>query len=371
MRSSFLGILSLLLVCGTGWTASANETIDELVVKGDVLIRCPKQFRGIAVIPDGIHHIAEYAFLDCRHLTGVVFPRGILSIGDRAFCGCYGLTEVELPESVTYVGAHAFSMCWNMTNMIVNAAIHDIPQGMCNRCMRLENVTLPKGLRRIGTDAFRSCRSLRETIIPADVTNISETAFASCSNLERAVLPERLEVLGDRAFGWCYSLRQVNVPGNLREFGNDVFLDRAMAVNAITNATADIAGLSKVVRLAADGFSMEGIDNCHVDLLALDRFAAHINEIKLGMPFGDVDDFVRRLGFRFGHGAEIGETNVKVNRTSYIKFGADTNGEVDICLEYNNDKVSRITLSEALKLGAKTGMRKSKCIPCEDVMQWL
>ena len=369
-RKPFFAMIVLALNYGAFCMSAHDMGADKLVVKDDVLVHGPRNAEGTAVIPKGVHHIAEHAFMDCRNVTSVVFPQEIESIGDFAFMRCYGLEKIDVPKTVTNIGVWAFSLCRNMTNAIVNAAIDDVSQGMFEDCMMLKHVQLPTSLRKIGKDSFRNCRSLRNVAIPAGVTNISEAAFAACSSLERVVLPEGLKVLGDKAFGWCYNLPLVNVPVQLDEMGSDVFIDNVNLRNAISNGDVGLSGLAKVACIAVDGFLLEGPD-CHVDFLALDRFAAHVNEFRIGMSYGEVEYVVKRFGYGFGHGTEKGENGSVINKVTFIKFGMSKNGGVNLCLEYINDKLCNITLSEAFKCGVWAGIRRMKKEADNDVLQWL
>ncbi len=66
-------------------------------------------------VPQGIEHIAEYAFYDCSGLMSVTLPNSVTSIGDYGFYSCRGLTSVTIPDSVTSIGEDAFYGCDNLT----------------------------------------------------------------------------------------------------------------------------------------------------------------------------------------------------------------------------------------------------------------
>ena len=178
-------------------------------------------------------------------------------------------------------------------------------------------------------------------------------------------IPDGLKSLGDRAFGWCYRLREVRVPAGVVVMGNDVFFD-----NASADREVGIPGLAGIVRLAADGISQEG-STFGVDLLSMDHFAAHANEVRIGMSHGDVQQVLRRSNYRFFHAATNDGNGNVVNKSTCIKFGQSKNGDVSLILEYNNDKVCRIVLTDALKSGARAGILKSKVEVCKAVLGWL
>lgn len=344
-------LLNSVIVSATAWSMVPTA----VRIDGDVLVKWPAEYRGKAVVPDGVHHIADYAFMDCNGVTEVVFPNGVQTIGENAFSRCFGLTDVSIPESVTNIGSSAFFFCWNLTNLTIKAKIHSVPHSMCMRCVRLERVEFPEKLLDIGAEAFLSCRSLKAAEVPNGVTNISDKAFAMCSNLEKVEISNGLMSIGDRAFALCYNLEKVNGLARVCELGKDVFLE-----NGLYHREVGIAGLARVIRLAAKGFSLEGPD-CRVDLFAMDRFAAHAGEIQIGMSREDVDGVIRRLQWNFGHGIE----------STIIRFGLSRNGSVGLWLKYRHDRVSDIELTESLKLGAVSGAMVSDFKIDEAERRWL
>lgn len=339
-----------------------------VTIEGDVLVKWPVEHKGKVIIPDGVRHIARYAFRDCKDITDVAFPSGILTIGEGAFSRCFGLTEISIPESVTNIGNAAFFLCWNLTNLVINANVRDIPQAMCLRCVRLEGVVLPKNLLDLGRESFLSCRSLKTIEIPESVTNISEKAFGGCARLEKIVLPRGVKSLGDNAFAGCYDLHSADMPSSLDVSSSEMFKDSTMLRKSITDTS--VCGLDMILRAATDEFISEGYP-CRVDIFALDRFVAHIYEIKTGMMFSEVDEFARRYGITYSHGAQVGADGRVIRTSTRLMFHMSRRGSVNICLKYKDNIVNEIVLSEAFKLACKAGIAKSPNIINRDVKRWL
>ena len=88
-------------------------------------------------IPDGVTHIAEYAFEGCTELTDIFVPESITSIDQEAFAGCESLRWIALPEALESINAFAFADCNEMTN-----------------------IDLPDSLTYIGNNAFDGCAAL-------------------------------------------------------------------------------------------------------------------------------------------------------------------------------------------------------------------
>lgn len=102
------------------------------------LVKCPQDFKGEYVIPDGIE-----------------------IIGNDAFGQCNGISGVEMPNSVIYIESLAFSQCPNM-----------------------EYVILSNNLRTIGSSAFYDCGYLCCIVLPRSITSIGLAAFAGCTGLQ-------------------------------------------------------------------------------------------------------------------------------------------------------------------------------------------
>lgn len=351
LKFIFIAVLAMINYEVRGEALSSVDK-NGIVMDGNVLRRWPKEFSGVAVIPEGICHIGDNAFFRCRNVTGVVFPKSLLLIGDSAFSQCHGLREVVIPVAVTNIGARAFDFCGNLTNVVVEASVESIPEGMCGRCRLLAHVGLPKNLRRIKADAFLACRSLRSVVIPSGVTTISQKAFALCSNLERVEIPCGLKSIEDRAFAWCYSLVNVDGVKKVDELGKDVFLE-----NGLFHRNVGMPGFAKVIRLATEGLLHDDVDRS-VNLTAMDSLAAHADDIKIGMSRSDLDGVIRRLGCSFGHGFEEKDDGRLVQISTMLRFGLSSKGGVGVSLKYKNGMVYDIELTEAFKFFAEIGAKR-------------
>lgn len=94
---------------------------------GKTLIKCPSDFVGEYVIPEGVTELKGYhAFGHCEGLTSVVIPKSVTSIGDGAFSGCMGLTAITIPDSVTSIGKWAFSGCTGLTAISIPNSVTSI-----------------------------------------------------------------------------------------------------------------------------------------------------------------------------------------------------------------------------------------------------
>src|SRR5574344_1303041 len=60
------------------------------------------------IIEEGVTSIGNYAFCECRNMTGVSIPSTVTEIGEGAFMLC-GLKEIKLPEKLKTIEEAAFN----------------------------------------------------------------------------------------------------------------------------------------------------------------------------------------------------------------------------------------------------------------------
>lgn len=112
-------------------------------------------------IPEGITHISNKAFMDCKRLVKVFFPSTLVSIGKQAFLGCGLLDNVDIPPSVKIIDSAAFMGCSYLTKL-----------------------TIPNGVEIIGKRAFHGT-GIEKIVIPDSVYSLGLKAFGYCKNLKK------------------------------------------------------------------------------------------------------------------------------------------------------------------------------------------
>jgi len=147
---------------------------------GTALVYYPKGKLGFFAIPNGVTTIREYAFSECRLLTGVIIPQSVTTIEKDAFLCCTSLMQVDIPDSVETIAEQVF-----------------------HGCEALKSVTLGKNMESIGYKAFFDCKSLKRIEIPRSVKSVGDSAFNSGNN--------------------CSYLEEIYFWGPKPEFGTDVF----------------------------------------------------------------------------------------------------------------------------------------------------
>ncbi len=120
------------------------------------------------VIPQGVTHIADFAFYNNARLCEVVFPKSLVEIGNYAFDNCGGLASVTFSEGLARIGDRAFA-----------------------NCLALRELTFPDSLRDVGTHAFFGCmRLLRVTLGTGCGNGWNESIFDGCECLIEMICPD-------------------------------------------------------------------------------------------------------------------------------------------------------------------------------------
>ena len=162
---------------------------------------------GDVIIPEGVTHIGEDAFCNCKTLTGVEFPESVKYIGARAFYNCGNLTSIKIPEGVTEIKEKTFADCRRLSSIVLPERLTSIEAYAFFECSKLKNIIFPEGLNKIGRMAFSSCKSLNSIRIPEGVRRIGERAFSYCRRLRRVELTCDSIIQGDKTFIGCKNLK--------------------------------------------------------------------------------------------------------------------------------------------------------------------
>ena len=178
---------------------------------------------GVLVYDAPVTSIGEYAFDDCKSLTGITIPNNVTSIGAGAFYRCSSLTSATIPDSVASIGSSAFYGCSSLTSVTIGKGVTSIGESAFKYCESLTSITIPNSVTEIGTAAFASCSSLTSITIPNSVTEIGEGAFSGCKNLTSVTIPNSVTGIGEYAFYGCSSLTSVTIPNSVDWIGEEAF----------------------------------------------------------------------------------------------------------------------------------------------------
>ncbi len=181
------------------------------------------------VIPEGITHIGDGVFWNCKSIKSVTLPDSLVSIGKGAFGNVNGLTQIVIPNSVTEIGLGAFFGCSNITSITLpfigassreNNSIHHLghifgaDSYSNNYSMvpaKLDTVIINGDITTLGERAFYGCKYITEIVLPDTLTTIGKEAFSGCSRLESISIPASVTDIAEKAFYGCENLNGVYI----------------------------------------------------------------------------------------------------------------------------------------------------------------
>ena len=197
------------------------------------LERCPSDFNGEYVIPDGVTCIGHAAFAYCTGLTNVTISNSVIDIEYQSFFYCTNLRSISIPPSVASIGFKAFAGCTNLKSVTILNSTIDFGMGVFQDCPSLpiiDNIryadtylvevadkalstyTIKEGTMWIGYGAFEGCTNLTDIVIPNSVTSIGWFAFSRCSSLNKIEISNNVIVVGLNAFYNCPKLNEIIIP---------------------------------------------------------------------------------------------------------------------------------------------------------------
>lgn len=161
-------------------TEITAEVTEENCVEGSVTI--PSK-----VVIDGktysVVSIADYAFKNCKDLTGITIPSSVVKIGTGAFQSS-GLTTIELPSSITSIGLSLFLGCSDLVSVKIPSSVESIGENAFVSCTSLTNLELSSSVKSIGVMAFYGCKNLDLVIDNSkDNVEVAVQAFQNCKSV--------------------------------------------------------------------------------------------------------------------------------------------------------------------------------------------
>lgn len=126
-----------------------TASYDEVLIKGDTLA------------------IADFAFIETKHIESIVIPDGVKRIGTQAFANSV-LKEVVIPDSVKVIESYAFVNC-ELDNLVLGDGIEILGEKVFLGCDKVKTVTLTENIKEIGEYALGFT-----TVFPSDVVQIDD-----------------------------------------------------------------------------------------------------------------------------------------------------------------------------------------------------
>ena len=190
-------------------------------------------------MPDSVKSIGSYAFSSCCSLKSINLSKSLETIKYAAFNGCSALEDIEFPKSVKIIAPLAFNYCRSITDIEIPGGVEKIYNAF-ESCGSLTNVYIPDSVTIIGAGAFYGCSSLEAIIISDSVTTIGGNAFYGCSSLEEVIIPDSVTYLGVNAFSGCTSLKNVVIGNSVDNLDIDFSQCTSLESIVIGNSVQDI-----------------------------------------------------------------------------------------------------------------------------------
>ena len=206
------------------------------------------------IVPDGVTHIGEAAFM-APNVRRVVLPEGVVNIGSKAFMGCGALEEITLPTTLKTIGNDAFSKCAMLKDISFPESLGYIGRGAFANCIRVSRIKLVNPHGDILSDAFRGCVSLEEAEIAGK--SIQSGVFLGCQSLKRVKILEGIRSIGGHAFENCVELTDLELPNTLQEIYEDAFRECS---KLFLNLPPSIVHISPGAFFDCAGYSLEDGD---------------------------------------------------------------------------------------------------------------
>lgn len=195
------------------------------------------------ILGSDIEKIGEYAFSECKNVTGVILPQSLKEIDDKAFANSC-IQEIVIPNHIRRIGKEAFANCEGLSYIEIPNSVSEIDEGAFSGCVNLRRVVFAthvidntilceSQIKRIPNRAFEECKVLEKIEIPKYVESIGEYAFAACSSLKTIVIPESVTTVKKGALAYCRSLSNVVFSSNISQMGDGVLMDCIELENVI------------------------------------------------------------------------------------------------------------------------------------------
>ena len=161
-------------------TDSTAEVTEKNSVTGSVTIPSKVKIDGKIY---NVVSIGDYAFKNCKDLTGITIPSCVVKIGTGAFASS-GLTSIEIPSSVTSISLSMLSGCSGLANVKIPSSIKSIGENAFVDCTSLTSLQLPSSVKSIGIMAFYGCKNLDLVIDNSeDNVEVAVQAFQNCKSV--------------------------------------------------------------------------------------------------------------------------------------------------------------------------------------------
>lgn len=216
-------------------------------------------------ILDGVTHIGNLAFDDCKKLKSLYIPLSVASIGSKVLDGCdsisdiyyagseaqwagirisdsnfpgsatlhFGISkgsEVDLPE-VPAEKKYGNNVTWTISDGVLRATgvgkmvdyVSTAYVPWYDDRSKVTTVIMEGTITSVGSYAFDGFGKMTNITLPDTIRSIGEFAFWRCDDLSSIVIPNGCTVIGNNSFNWCERLESITLPASITEIQWNAF----------------------------------------------------------------------------------------------------------------------------------------------------
>lgn len=193
-------------------------TQDGLLYTKDMktLVSCPRNKKGIVVVPEGVEELATGCFSICNRITEIQLPSTLKSVGDpvgryAGFYYCLNLEKINIPEGVETLTGYAFRNCAKLKSLKLPASLKTLD-------VEYED----GGYTRTG-EVFGPMQSLEEldlenTSIEVIEGKYNTTPFTDLWAVKNFKLPKNIRVIGNNAL-YGINPPELHLPATIESLG--------------------------------------------------------------------------------------------------------------------------------------------------------
>lgn len=241
-------VLKNVTISGSNPSFVMNEgvlyTTDRKTVVAAFLLKDIDPKTGQYETPEGVEHIAPYAYYERGDVVELTVSPGVRDIGECAFSWCTKLYSIELPSTLESIGRSAFEYATSYDKLgkpptlVIPDSVTSIGDRAFARCYKLLGVELGSSVQSIPDEAFLMCSKLSSITI-GSAESIGKDAFSGCLVLKSVKLPENLRVINSGAFRDCISLGSIALPDSVEKISAEAFYSCGLDSVALgSNVTA-------------------------------------------------------------------------------------------------------------------------------------
>lgn len=178
-----------------------------------------------------INNISDSCFLDCVNLTKVSIRDGSELIGIRSFENCYSLEIINIPSTVRIISEYAFINCKNLSSIIFESpnSLEKISINSFSECDSLRNISDFLSLKYICTyntiyyingsniSLIFHLRNSEDTFLSINCSVICSYSFNYSNNIENiSIVSNSVSLIESFSFNKCQNLKHINFPMSIK-----------------------------------------------------------------------------------------------------------------------------------------------------------